>query len=340
MRTRLVSLSACFLLLLALALVTSTGCSSGSPFGSGGGTTNADSGGPVAPTPAPAPSAPTARSSANAPATTGSASKDRLVVLNASMQLQVDDLAAAIASIRTLTDTVGGSVSQLTVNSNSESAGSNAPHSASETVRIPGPASASLTVRVPASSLASVEARVSGVGRLISQSSNESDVTQQHMDLSARLGNSRAEEVRLRALLARAGSVTDLLEVERELSRVQGDIESMQAQLAYLEGQAAMATLTISLDQPGPVVRPSGGGWGFVDSVTWGLQGAAALLRALITALLTLSPLIVVGGLLWWFLARRRRARRAAQLPLPDQQPSPAVAPTASAEQPPVDQQP
>jgi ABC-type multidrug transport system fused ATPase/permease subunit len=167
-------------------------------------------------------------------------------------------------------------------------------------------------LRIPARNLADVQNKTAGLGKLISQSSDESDVTQQHIDMSARLENLRAEETRLRALLDRAGKVTDLLAVERELSRVRGDIESMQAQLSYLENQAAMATLTLSLDQPGPVVRPSAGGWGLVDSVTTGIQAAAALIRELITAIIALSPLIVIGVLIWW-LARRRMLRRRTQ---------------------------
>jgi hypothetical protein len=317
MNTRIVSLIAAAT--LALVLATSAGCASSLT----GGQSNSASKGTMS---AVAPGPPTASDGgapSNAPATTGEAQQktagataDRLVIMNASIQLRVGDLAGAIASVRKLTQTAGGSISQLNVSSNSESPVPDAASSSAPTARIPGPASASLTVRVPAAKLADVQAKVGQLGTLISQSSNESDVTQQHIDMAARLTNLRAEEARLRALLSRAGQVSDLLEVERELSRVRGDIESMQAQLAYLEGQAAMATLNISLDEPGPVVRPSAGGWGIVDAVTTGVQAAATLVRGLITVGIAFSPLIVLGGLVWWLIAwlvRRRRARLAAQ---------------------------
>ena len=317
MRSRTALAGAC--LVLVFGLVTIAGCASGSESSTSGSAV------------APAPPATAAQGGSNGSASTGSSS-DRLVIESASMQVQVDDLAGAIASLRGLTQKVGGSVSQLTVRSDSESAAPNTPHSASETVPIPGPASASLTLRLPAASLPDVEDRAGALGRLVSQSSNESDVTQKHVDLSARLANSQAEEVRLRGLLARAGTVSDLLQVEREMSRVQGDVESMQAQLAYLDSQIAMATLTVSLDEPGPIVRPSAGGWGFFGAVTHGVQGAAALLRAMVTALITLSPLLVLGALAWWFLSlffRRRRARREAGAAHPGQQPGSAVPPAA-----------
>lgn len=319
MNIRIVSLIAAAT--LALMLVASAGCASSLP----GGQSNTASKGTMS---AVAPSTEAASDGGapgNAPATTGAAQQkavgtaaDRLVIMNASIQLRTHDLASAIASVRKLTQTVGGSISQLNVTSNSESPVPDAAGSSAPTTRIPGPASASLTVRVPAAKLADVQTKVGQLGTLISQSSNESDVTQQHIDMAARLVNLRAEEARLRAILSRAGQVSDLLAVERELSRVRGDIESMQAQLAYLEGQAAMATLNISLDEPGPIVRPSSGGWGIVDAVTTGVQAAATLVRGLITVGIAFSPLIVLGGLVWWLIAwlvRRRRARLAVQPP-------------------------
>ncbi len=316
MKMRLVSLIVGVLLGL---VVMSAGCSGGAVRN----TATTLTGSPSGDSAGSAPVAPRTQTD-NAPATagsesakSGSATTDRLVVTNASMQLRVSDLSATIASVRSLTLTAGGSVSQLSVSSNSEVT-PETKSSTSGTAPIAGPASASLTLRIPAEKLSDVESRVSKLGALISQSSNESDVTQQHIDLAARLANSRAEEARLRSLLSRAGNVTDLLQVERELSRVQGDIESMQAQLSYLEGQAAMATLTITLEQPGPVVRPSAASWGFLGAITTGLQGALILINTLVTTLLAVSPLIVIGLLIWWLvvlLVRRHRRKRASAQP-------------------------
>jgi hypothetical protein len=319
MSKRLISLGVCALFVLALSAT--TGCSSGLFGGSG-----SEPSSPTVSTVAPNVGAPNAesgtdgsRATAGAPDQKGGvATTERLVILNAAMQLRVSDLAATIASLRALTKAAGGSVSELTVTSNSDEPDPAPAGSDTATARIPGPATASLTLRIPAAKLPELQTKVAGLGRLISQSSNESDVTQQHIDLAARLKNLRAEEVRLRALLSRAGRVTDLLEVERELSRVRGEIESMQAQLAYLEGQAAMATLSVALEQPGPVVRPSAGGWGLVTAVTNGVQGAAELLRLIITSVIALSPLLVLGALLWLLIAWRVRwhhKRLAQQMP-------------------------
>jgi hypothetical protein len=231
------------------------------------------------------------------------------------MEMTVADLAAAIASLRAETDKVGGSVSQLTVDSNADSAGTPTAHTSSETVPIPGPADASMTLRVPADKLQEVVLLTSSLGRVTSQSSDESDVTQKHIDLSAHLANAQAEQMRLRALLARASNVNELLQVERELSRVQGDIESMQAQLAYLNDQIAMATLKLTLHEPGPVTAAWAGGWGFADALTQGVQGAADVLKGLITWLLTYSPILLLGWACVWLFTRFDRRRKVRLQP-------------------------
>lgn len=246
---------------------------------------------------------------ANAPGTATS-STDRLVIKSVSMDMRVSDLAGAIAALRAETDKVGGSVSQLSVDSNADSAAAPTAHSPAATIPIPGPADASLTLRVPADKLQEVEIVTSSLGSVTSQSSDESDVTQKHIDLSAHLVNAQAEEARLRVLLARASNVSDLLQVERELSRVQGDVESMQAQLASLNNQIEMATIKVSLSEPGPVAAAWVGGWGFGDAVTQGAQGAGDVLKGLVTLLLTLSPILVLGWLGVWLFVRFRRRRK------------------------------
>ena len=150
------------------------------------------------------------------------------------------------------------------------------------------------------------------------QTSAQSDVTAQHVDMAARLRNLRAEEARLRTLFSKAGDVSDLLEVEQELSSVRGDIESSQAQLAYLDQQVSLSTLAISLSQPGPIVRPAfGASWGIADAITQGVQSAVAVVRALIIGSITLAPLAALI-LLAWGIARLVRRLRAKRIPADD----------------------
>jgi len=177
------------------------------------------------------------------------------------------------------------------------------------------PGSAAITLRVPAARLSAAEQDAAKLGRVLTQSASESDVTQQHVDMAARLKNLRAEEARLRAFLGKAKNVSEMLAIETELSRVRGEIESMQAQLTYLEHQAALATLTISLSEPGALVSPGAGGWGFATAVRDGVRAAVEVTNGMITFVLAVSPLlflVFLVVLVVWILVRRRRRRKLA----------------------------
>jgi len=239
------------------------------------------------------------------------ATADRLIVSNSSMNLQVDDVDKSIAQVRTIATSSGSQISGLS-RQTGDGTVEPVPLGATSAGSTSQASSAQITLRVPADKLTSVENQVAKLGKVLSQSASESDVTQQHVDLAARLKNLQAEEIRLRSFLDKATKVSDMLEIERELSRVRGEIEAMQAQMSYLEQQAAMATLSISLAAPGSLVQPAGGTWGFSTAVTKGVQAAAALLGVLIVAIIALAPvwLIVLVIIL---IVRSRRRRRAAR---------------------------
>jgi len=240
-----------------------------------------------------------------------SSSGEQLVVRTASMRLHVDDIDATLTKVRNAVAAFNGQIDDLQVSSETDipiyypeaqATGS------SDTV----PLSAYVTVRVPSARLAEFSRRVASFGKVLRESANQTDVTQQHIDLTARLANLRAEEVRLRGFLNDAKNVKEMLAVEQELSRVRGEIESMQSQLDYLDKQISYGTLTIELQKPAPVVRPTGTDWGFAQAITNGIRGAAGVVRSAITVLIALSPVILLVLIVWlvtlWWVRRRRRA--------------------------------
>jgi len=262
----------------------------------------------------------TEQAASASPADAPGANTGRLMVETAALELRVKDIQATVTALRTAAARLGGSVSDVAVTFGDSSVEPPAAGLSAESARTSGlPAGGTVTIRVPADKLDALTATAAGLGTVISQTSSAADVTQQHVDLAARLKNLRAEEARVRALFSRAGGVTALLEVERELSRVRGDIEAMQAELDSLNNQISLATLTVTLTQPGAVVRPSvAGSWGFSAAVTLGVQSAAALLRALITGAIALAPLALLAMLGWVALRIRRSFTRRRTAPSPD----------------------
>lgn len=243
---------------------------------------------------------------------TAGSTVDSLVIRTASIDIRVPDVDAAIVELRGAVAGSGAEISNMNVyRGDSGVAIQGDPEMASV-----GPASASVTIRVPANKLQQLERNLADLGTVVSQSSSADDVTEQAIDLDARLKNLRAEEARLREFLERATKISELLEVERELARVRGEIESIDAQLTYLTRQAARATLTVTLSEPAPIAQPTTISWGLREAFTRGVKATAALVSVLVTALVPVSVLVLLGiavALPIRFVARRRAAKRAQE---------------------------
>ncbi|OQW59036.1 MAG: hypothetical protein A4S17_03065 [Proteobacteria bacterium HN_bin10] len=146
-------------------------------------------------------------------------------------------------------------------------------------------------------------------GRVISETTNSEDLTRQIVDTEARLRAQTALRDRLQELLrSRPGRLADLLEVERELARVQAEIDSVQSALAVMRTRVAMSELNL---QYRSAPRPVGSDTfeplrqAFANFLGIVVAGFAAI----ITIIAGLIPVAVVVVPLVWLLLRWRRAR-------------------------------
>jgi len=115
------------------------------------------------------------------------------------------------------------------------------------------------SVRIPAPELTAALSEIKTLGRIQNETQTGEEVTQQHEDLAARLTTSRGTEERLRAILQqRTGKVSDVLEVEEEIARVRGEIETMEAEQKTLVHRVDFATIDIQFteDYKAPLTSP------------------------------------------------------------------------------------
>jgi hypothetical protein len=113
--------------------------------------------------------------------------------------------------------------------------------------------SASLTLRIPAESLDRVLAELRALGKVEHEGLGTEDVTRQYVDTDARLRNLTQTEARLRALLdTQTGNLSSILEVEREITRVRGEIEVLTSQLQQLDERVALSTIRLGLREEAP----------------------------------------------------------------------------------------
>jgi hypothetical protein len=106
------------------------------------------------------------------------------------------------------------------------------------------------TLRVPADQLDAVLTEIKTLARVEEESQSGEEVTEQYVDLEARLANARNTEKRLTDLLhERTGKLSDVLEVEQQLSRVRGEVEQMEAQRKNLTNLVEFATVNVKLTE-------------------------------------------------------------------------------------------
>lgn len=170
---------------------------------------------------------------------------------------------------------------------------------------------AQLTVRVPADRLDQLIDAIAGLGRVTSRTALAVDVTENVVDLDARVAVQRASVDRVRALLAQARSIGDVVAIESELTRREADLDSLTGRRDALKDQVALSTLTVDVAKAPATTTESPQPTGFLAGVAagWdGLKAAAAVAGAVVGYLLPFLPVLaVILGLVW---AGRRLAGR------------------------------
>jgi hypothetical protein len=232
------------LALLIVALVGLAGCS-----GSAASTSVAGNGEQRAPAPAmPAPTAgPSIASNTTGGSVDGSvpgSGNDQLIVRTGSLALEVKDLDTTLLQARARIVGLGGYVSD------------------SERANAGDQTTALITYRIPAARWDEALDALRGFAtKVVGEQTRAVEVTGQVLDLGARIDNLRATERALQTIMTSATKISDILEVQNQLTNVQGEIEQLSTQKAHLSDQAALGTLAVTYTVPVVAVAHVSSGW-------------------------------------------------------------------------------
>jgi hypothetical protein len=248
---------------------------------------------------APAPS-PAASGNGQAASQTGSLIPAQSIIYTASLTVQADDVPSAAQRAAGIVAGAGGYTAGEQESSQ------------------PGQrlvSAATLQLKIPAAAYPATLGRLrTELGTPTSLSQQAQDVTQQVADVTSRVTSAQAAITQLRALLKRAGSVSDLLAVQDQINSQESDLEALQAQqraLAHATTYATVSLLLVSHHRIS-VMKKKGRGFGTGLSAGWrGLRQATAWLLTAIGTVLPFAVIVTVAGGIGYLVRRRMLRRRS-----------------------------
>ncbi len=175
-------------------------------------------------------------------------------------------------------------------------------------------ASSTLTLRVPVAAYDAALGELRSLGSVSNESLGGQDVSNTLVDLDARLRSLRAQESALNALMAKANTVGETLQVAQAVAEVRTQIEQLAGQQKNLTDQADLATITVAVVGPGGVVGEPKSDPLLVSAVEKAMGATLEVLGGAIVVVGYALPAGALAGLGYglWRLANRRRVAAAA----------------------------
>jgi hypothetical protein len=235
---------------------------------------------------------------------------DAKIIRTGSLQLDVKDVKTSLRSARDTIVGMGGYVGASQQTSDGTSI------------------VATVTYRIPVDRWEEALDALRALGDEVGEQTDAAEVTDQIVDLGARIRNLQASETALVRHAADAAKISDLLEIETRLTDVRGQIEQLTAQQKNLQDQAAYATLAVTFGTEVAAVTKAAEQWDPKNEVDRAGASLIGFLQTLTTAgiwfaivwLPVLTALAIVVGI-GIFIARRLGFLRRSDPPLP---PAPA----------------
>lgn len=182
--------------------------------------------------------------------------------------------------------------------------------SSEQEIKHPSRYSTTLVIRVPAANFdILLNDATSGVERFETKEITVHDVSEEYVDIAARVKTKKELENRFIELLKKSKTVTEAIEIEKQIAALRGEIESIEGRMRYLDNRVSLSTLTMVINEP--IEGESELGRRFSDAFGRGLD----ILTGFFVFLINIWPFLLIGALAVFGLRvyRRRKAGRPAQ---------------------------
>lgn len=156
-----------------------------------------------------------------------------------------------------------------------------------------------MSVRVPGEKFAeTIDEIKAGPGRILTETVKGEDVTEEFIDIDARLRAKKALEQQFMEIMKRANTVEDALNVQRELSDVRSEIEKIEGRRRFIENQASLSTINVRIQAPTVFAAETAG---FLDRLSEsfgaGFEVALNFVLGLVTFVVGVLPFLVFVGI-------------------------------------------
>jgi hypothetical protein len=205
-----------------------------------------------------------------------------MIVRHGEASIQVEKLEGAVARIRQTAGQFGGFVGNTSLLAGKEEQ-----------------KTATLELRIPSAQFDAVVGALNQLGKVETVTVSAEDVSEEYVDLGARLANARRVEARLVEMLGqRTGKLSDVLTVEQELARVRQEAERYEARIRWLEHRASLSSLSVSLHEKAPLIEPPRGNGPILEAFAEAWTRFVAFTAWLIASLGILIPAGAVVGVM------------------------------------------
>ncbi|MCL1817004.1 MAG: DUF4349 domain-containing protein [Clostridiales bacterium] len=228
---------------------------------------------------------------------------ERKIIRDANLSLKVDDFTTAYNKLNGLAEHYGGYV-----------VSSNAYSNDGEKMQY-----GHVILRVQANLLNAALAEIENLGKLENKNTYTQDITMEYYDIAGRLTQYRAQEKRLVELYAQADSVEDIMQVERELTHVRAQLESLNGQIRYYDQMTTLSSISVDLYQPDVYTQiVKLGGWaglrqdiheGFIGGINRLIRGVSSLMVGF-ASLLPILFILAIATIVLLLLIRSRLRKK------------------------------
>ena len=240
---------------------------------------------------------------------------DRKIIRNGELTLETEAPTDALRKITAVAESHGGFVVTSAFKQNPVASGEKPNQSVTVVARVPAPQFASALEQIRATGERVIQEKITG-----------QDISEEYLDVEARLKNKKALEGQFLEIMKQARKVEEALDVQSQLADVRTEIERLEGRRRFLENQAALSTITTTLQMPQPIIATTTTGFGTTIKQAFGdaVDMAASIVLFVIQAVIVLVPILFFFGLPIWVLWRviRRRLvflRKAEPSPIPHQ---------------------